>query len=228
MKTRNECNSFLATSSRKFFKYGLGLSIFLAIVAFKIPVYSGIPDIPPHQEDEIIEITYTTTVVPIKKIVEPPKKVEKPKTIPPIIKTVSNTAKVEPQVVKKDPPVLEANNTKVIVKEPAIPKKKKVWEVVEKMPEFVGGEEALYKYFAKEIQYNAQALEWGISGKVFVRFVVNKKGEIDNVEIAQGVDPLLDKEALRVVKNMPDWLPGVQNGENVNVSIVVPINFVIK
>lgn len=102
------------------------------------------------------------------------------------------------------------------------------YTVVEQMPEFPGGELALRKYLATSVKYPVIAQENGIQGKVFVSFVVDTDGGISNVKVARGVDPSLDKEAMRVVKSMPKWIPGKQNGQAVRVSYTVPINFVLE
>jgi len=99
---------------------------------------------------------------------------------------------------------------------------------VEEMPEFIGGAEALNKFIAESIKYPALARENGIKGKVFVRFCVNYKGEIQDVSLARGVDPILDEEAVRVVKTLPKWRPGKQAGKAVNVWYTVPINFKLQ
>lgn len=96
------------------------------------------------------------------------------------------------------------------------------------MPEFPGGELALRRYIATNVHYPANARENNIKGKVFVRFVVNKKGNIENTSIARGVHPLLDEEAIRVVKNLPKWKPGRQRGKPANVWYTVPINFTLQ
>ena len=103
-----------------------------------------------------------------------------------------------------------------------------VFFIVEEMPVFPGGEEALRKYIAQSVKYPAIAQENGIQGRVFVAFVVNTKGAVTDVKIARGVDPNLDKEAIRVVTNMPKWSPGKQRGKAVKVSYTVPINFVLQ
>lgn len=105
---------------------------------------------------------------------------------------------------------------------------KPVFFTVEQMPEFPGGDVALRKHLATSLDYPAEAHEKRISGKVYVTFVVSKDGSVANAEIARGVDPLLDKEALRVVENIPDWHPGYQGGEPVNVQYTVPINFALQ
>ncbi len=96
------------------------------------------------------------------------------------------------------------------------------------MPEFPGGEVALRKFIATSVKYPVIAQENGIQGRVYISFVVNTKGKVIDVKIARGVDPNLDKEAIRVVNSMPAWKPGKQRGKAVKVSYTVPINFVLQ
>lgn len=103
-----------------------------------------------------------------------------------------------------------------------------VFFIVEEMPEFPGGEMALRTYIANAVKYPVTAQEKGIQGKVYVTFVVGKDGFVKNTSIARGVDPSLDSEALRVVKNLPKWQPGKQKGVPVNVNYTVPINFKLQ
>lgn len=107
-------------------------------------------------------------------------------------------------------------------------KEEDVFFIVEDMPEFPGGEMALRKYIANNINYPEAALKNGIQGKVYVTFVVSKDGSVGNAKIARGVDPALDREALRVVNSLPKWEPGKMRGENVNVSFTVPIKFALQ
>ncbi|MBV5315496.1 MAG: energy transducer TonB [Prolixibacteraceae bacterium] len=103
-----------------------------------------------------------------------------------------------------------------------------VFFIVEEMPDFPGGQLALRKFIAQAIKYPVIAQENGIQGKVFVNFVVAKDGTVTGAKIARGVDPSLDKEALRVVNSLPKWKPGKQGGKPVRVSYTVPINFVLQ
>ena len=98
-----------------------------------------------------------------------------------------------------------------------------VFFVVENMPVFPGGN--IQAWIAKNIEYPTIALENGIQGRVFVKFVIETTGKIGAVEVLRGVDPALDKEAIRVIKSMPAWKPGKQRGKPVRVSIQIPINF---
>ncbi len=99
---------------------------------------------------------------------------------------------------------------------------------VEKMPEFPGGMSALGRYIADKVRYPVIAQENRIQGRVYVTFVVNKQGVVENVEIRRGVDPALDKEALRVINSLPNWKPGKQRGKPANVRYTVPINFKLQ
>lgn len=103
-----------------------------------------------------------------------------------------------------------------------------VFFIVEEMPEFPGGEAALRKFIANAIKYPQIAQENGIQGRVYVQFVVERDGSVSNATIARGVDPSLDREALRVVNSLPKWKPGMQRGKPVKVSYTVPINFVLQ
>ena len=100
-----------------------------------------------------------------------------------------------------------------------------IFMVVEEMPEFPGGQAALMSFIAKSIKYPVVAQENGIQGRVTCSFVVNKDGSIVDAEVIRGIDPSLDKEALRVINTMPKWKPGKQRGKPVRVKFTVPINF---
>lgn len=101
-----------------------------------------------------------------------------------------------------------------------------IFMVVETMPEFPGGQQALFKYLSENVKYPVIAQENGIQGRVICQFVVNKDGAIVDVEVVRsGGDPSLDKEAVRVIKSMPKWNPGKQRGKAVRVKYTVPVNF---
>ena len=101
----------------------------------------------------------------------------------------------------------------------------KVFDVVDEMPSFPRGKGAMMEFLSKNIKYPVVAEENGIQGRVLVKIVVKKDGTIDSPTVVKGVDPSLDKEAIRVVKTMPKWIPGKQKGEPVNVSFIVPVTF---
>jgi len=115
-----------------------------------------------------------------------------------------------------------------IVNQQEINYDEEVFLVVEKMPSFGGGDPNEFRAFvAANLQYPKEAAEKGIQGRVFVQYVIEKDGSISNVKILRGVDPILNKEAIRVVESSPKWNPGMQRGRAVRVSFTFPISFVI-
>ena len=112
--------------------------------------------------------------------------------------------------------------------EPPKEEENKVFDVVEEQPSFPGGQGALMKWLSDNIKYPVIAAENGIEGRVIVQFVVSKTGAISNVNVVRGVDPSLDKEAVRVVSSMPNWTPGKQNGTTVNVRYTLPVTFKLQ
>lgn len=104
----------------------------------------------------------------------------------------------------------------------------KVFPVVEQQPEFPGGISKLYSYLGKTVKYPAQAKRDSIVGRVFVSFVVEKDGAISNVKLLRGIGGGCDKEAMRVVSEMPNWKPGLMKGQAVRVQYNLPIKFVLK
>ena len=100
-----------------------------------------------------------------------------------------------------------------------------VYDVVEVMPQYPGGQIAMLKYIMENIKYPKQIMEEGIQGRVTVSFIVEKDGRVSNVRLLRSVQPLLDKEAVRVVKSMPKWTPGKQNGKPVRVRFNLPVMF---
>lgn len=105
------------------------------------------------------------------------------------------------------------------------PEVEKVFDVVEQMPSFPGGPSALMEWLSNNVKYPVVAQENGVQGRVVVSFVVERDGSITDVKVVRGVDPSLDKEASRVVRAMPRWIPGKQNGSAVRVKYNVPVAF---
>ncbi len=123
---------------------------------------------------------------------------------------------------------------KVMVKEEVIAEPKVEEEqpmsiaMVEQKPQFAGGEAAMYKWLSDNIVYPPAAAEEGVSGRVVVEFVVGKDGSISNVRVVRSRHTALDKEALRVVKAMPNWIPGRNNGQPVKVTYTLPVTFKLQ
>ena len=109
--------------------------------------------------------------------------------------------------------------------EEVIEQSDKVFEVVDEMPSFPGGQSALFDFMAKNIKYPEVAEDNGIQGRVILTFIVKKDGALSDVRVAKSVDPALDKEAVRLIKSMPKWSPWIEKGQFVNVKFTVPVTF---
>jgi periplasmic protein TonB len=174
-------------------------------------------------EEEIIPITREQEIKPPPP--PPPQVVE-------VLNIVDDEVEIEDELKLEDTEVTE---DMIIDVAPVISSKEEVEEedtqvffIVEDMPEFPGGELALRQFIANSIKYPVIAQENGIQGRVYVTFVVDADGSVSDPKIARGVDPSLDKEALRVVSQLPKWKPGKQRGKPVRVSYTVPINFQLQ
>ena len=142
----------------------------------------------------------------------------------------TNTAIGAFNVEGNDETAGEVLKAKEVIAEPEPPKveETKVFDVVEEMPQFPGGNSALMEYLGKNIKYPVVAEENGIQGRVVCTFVVERDGSITDVKVVRGVDSSLDKEAVRVVKSMPHWIPGKQNGSAVRVKYTLPVTFKLQ
>lgn len=210
-----------------FVQLGLVLSLGIVLTAFNINdtvrSASGLGELSEEEiEDEVIPITRQEQIKPPPPP-PPPKVVE-------VLTIVEDDVEIEEEFEFES---TEADDETIIDAVPVIDDEEdeqdeQVFVVVEDMPEFPGGELALRKWIANNIDYPVIAAENGIQGKIYVTFVVDKDGSISNARIARGVDPSLDQEALRVVNNLPNWKPGMQRGKPVRVSYTVPINFQLQ
>ena len=170
-------------------------------------------------EEEIIPITET----PEQATPPPP---EAPK-VAELLEIVDDQADIEESTTilnEDNTPKVEVKYVPVQVVEEE-PEEQTIFEVVENMPDFPGGQAALMQYLAKNIKYPTIAQENGTQGRVIVQFVVNKDGSIVDAKVVRSVDPYLDKEALRVINTMPKWKPGMQRGKPVRVKFTVPVMF---
>ena len=123
--------------------------------------------------------------------------------------------------------VIREHKNEVIVEEKK-PEKEEVFQAVEQMPQFPGGDAELMKFLSKNINYPTMAMENNVQGRVIVQFVVTKNGSIGEVKVARSVDRDLDREAIRVVKSLPKFIPGKMNGQAVNVWYTLPVNFKLQ
>ena len=143
-----------------------------------------------------------------------------------IVMTKSDNKIDEISVVGYAPKQENQQNQLVPPPPPPPADEKQIFEVVEIMPEFPGGESGLMKFLRETVRYPVKAQELGIQGRVIVQFIVNTDGSVDNdIKVVREVNPALDAEALRVIKAMPKWKPGMQKGSPVRVNYTLPINF---
>jgi protein TonB len=171
--------------------------------------------------EEEIEITRRDPAPP------PPPPPPAPET-PEIIQVVEEKVETRIEINTEDDPSKRQMETFV----PPPPPKPKVEEVteeifvvVEEQPEFPGGNAAMMKFLSDNIKYPVIAQENGIQGRVITNFVVERDGSITDVQVVRGVDPSLDKEAVRVIQSMPKWKPGKQRGSPVRVRFTLPVVF---
>ena len=171
-------------------------------------------------EEEMVPITEQE-----EKVAPPPPEVA---PINETLEIVADDADVEETVIASSEETGKAVEVKyvpvTVVEEE--PEEQTIFEVVEQMPEFPnGGMAGLMQFLSKNIKYPTIAQENGTQGRVTVQFVVNKDGSIVDAKVIRGVDPYLDKEALRVIGTMPKWKPGMQRGKPVRVKYTVPVMF---
>jgi len=166
-------------------------------------------------EEEIIPIT--------EREIKPPP----PPPPPEELIIVEDEEELEEELEVEDTEVDEDTEIEEIEEEEEFDEQQ-IFTVVEQMPVFPGGDAALMSYIAKNIKYPAMAKESGISGAVYITFVINQQGEIKDAKVIRGIGGGCDKEALRVVKKMPKWKAGKQRGKPVRVQYNLPVRFVLR
>ena len=209
-----------------FFQSGLIVACGLTLVAFEWTTPVIISELP--RPDVVIEGDFELPPITYRKEIEKPKvKIEFKKKNPTIIKIVKGPVNpIEPSPDPTTDPVV-FDPTWVTVEKPVVEKDIPIMGA-EHMPEFEGGAAGIFKYLNENVKYPKMAKENKIHGTVHLKFVVGKKGKIRNIEVLRGVNKLLDDEAIRVLKEMPDWTPGTQRGRPVSVYYTLPIKFTLK
>ena len=199
-----------------FLQIGLVISLILVLIAFEYRSYEkGAYDLGSLNLDDLEE-----EIIPItKQEIKPP---PPPPPPPEIIEIVEDDVEIEEELEIED---TESDEDEIIIEEED---DEEYFMVVENMPEFPGGDLGLMKYIQKNVRYPAIAKEYNITGKVYITFIVDKKGNVTNVKVARGVDKNLDAEAVRVVKSLPKYKPGKQRGKPVRVMFTIPINFTLN
>jgi len=217
----------------------------VAVVGFSLPKL--IEMVKPKQREIVTEVTQLSQLdkPEVKNDVKKPTPVEPPPALKSSIKFTAPVIKKDEEVKEEYKSQEEITNTKVAIsiadvkgndesggKDIADVKQavtqeveETVYKVIEQMPVFPGGDVELLKYISKNLVYPPIAAENGVQGKVTLRFVVSKSGSVDRVEVVRSLDTACDKEAVRVVKSLPKFIPGKQNGVNVSVWYTLPITF---
>lgn len=184
----------------------------------QVVTYEGVADIIAEEEIEITRPENTPPPPP------PPAPV-----VTEVLNVVEDDVELEQQEILSSEDSQDAAQVQTYVAPAMVEEEEEsaqqIFTVVEEMPQFPGGDGELLKFISKSIKYPVIAQENGIQGRVVCSFVVNRDGSIVDAEVVRGVDPSLDKEALRVINTMPKWTPGKQRGKPVRVKYTVPITF---
>ena len=221
MEAKKTPKADLTKKTGMFLNLGLMVSVGLVVFAFEYKSFDDglLKDLGSIDDDfeELLDIPITEQPPP------PPPPVEQPE-----IKEIPDEVEIEEKIeVNFDVDVQEETVIKEVVIEeaPVEEKADEIFDVVENMPTPPGGMEGWNKYLSKNLKYPTQARRMGIEGTVYVVFVVNTDGSIQDVGILRGVGGGCDEEAVRVVKNAPSWEPGRQRGRPVRVKMRLPIRF---
>jgi periplasmic protein TonB len=204
----------------------------------------------PVSQERVVTLNQLSAPPPIEQPLIPPQVEPLPQAsvrhLPPVVKkdeevpdemempTVQELSEAQPSPVTAPgdsfvylpPPAVEPEPEPEPAPKPA--PAPKVFQVVEEMPEFPGGEQAMYAFLRKHMVYPTVARENGISGRVYVKFTVQPDGRVSDVYVARGIGGGCDEEAVRVVRMMPNWKPGIQSGRAVAVEYTLPLNFVFQ
>lgn len=221
-----------------FFEIGMVLALALTLISFEWPTkVRDVVKIP-----DMVNFTMEEEMIPItrqEEIKELPKLPPKIKTID-VITIVEDDIEIENEINIVEEEFNQETDVEVVPREvlaeEEVVDEAQIFVIVEEMPIFrpdicknkKEGDLELYRYINSSIRYPVIAQENGITGRVFVKFIVGKDGGVYNVEVIRGVDPALDKEAVRVIENLPKFEPGKQRGKPVKVSYTSVINFVLQ
>lgn len=210
-----------------FVEFGLIFTLGVALAAFEWKSYDDENAFAMYQiEAQVVDEDIMMKTE--QKQPEPPKQEVAPPQQSQVLNVVENSVEVANELEFEEFDEEEANEEYVVeeveeVKEEEV--EEEIFEISEDQPEFPGGMEALYKFIGENMKYPETARNQEIQGKVYVAFVVEKNGSIGKVEILRGIGGGCDEEAMRVIKMLPKWKPGMQMGKAVRVRYKLPINF---
>ncbi len=226
MEEKKSPKANLENKKLMFTQIGLIISLLIAWLAFEHKSYDK-REIDPSLlrqtevvEEEMVEITKQEEQKP--QPVEVPKQTTQLEIVQDDVETedININAEVEQNEVIDEYVPVEVEEEEVVEQE--------IFQIVEEMPSYPGGDQKLMEYIAKNIKYPQIARESGIQGRVFVGFVVEPDGHVSNVKLLRGIGGGCDEEAMRVIKSMPKWKPGKQRGKAVRVSYQIPVMFKLQ
>ena len=226
MEEKKSPKANLENKKLMFTQIGLILSLLIAWLAFEHKSYDK-REIDPSLlrqtevlDEEMVEITKQEEQKP--QPVEVPKQTTQLEIVQDDVETedLNINAEVEQNEVIEEYVAPEIEEEEVVEQE--------IFQIVEEMPAFPGGDQKLLEYVAKNIKYPQIARESGIQGRVFIGFVVEPDGSVSNVKVLRGIGGGCDEEAMRVIKSMPKWKPGKQRGKAVRVSYQIPVMFKLQ
>jgi len=221
METKKTSRADLESKKSIFFQVGIAIALIASLAAFEWKTTNSGPIVlnKPDVVFDPINIPVTFPEKPEVKL-QPSSAMDIVKDTEEQVDVVRTTETTQSAAVP-EPPVFKPREEQTIVDDAP-------FVSVEKMPEFPGGDAALFRYLGTQIKYPSIDKDLGIKGTVFVKFIVEKDGSISGVELLKGVSPTIDAEALRVVKGMPLWKPGKQRDEPVRVFFNLPIRFDLR
>jgi len=231
MEPKKSPEADLEKSRGVFLQFGIVLALLLSIFLIEYKTYdesiANLGELEVQMDDEIIPITQREVAPP-----PPP-----PPPPPEVIEIVEDDVELEDELEMQTTETDMMEEVEVIEMEEEVSDEVLSFAVVESVPIFPGCEDAkdnderkacfqqkVLVFVSKNFEFPEMAKEMGIQGRVYVNFVIEKNGSITNVEIVRGVDPLLDDEAVRVVKKLPKLIPAKQRGKPVRMSFTLPIN----
>ena len=229
MEVKKSRKADLESKRNTFLLFGLVIALGATLLAFEWTTKPAKAEslgniLAQDVEEEIIPITREQEIKPPPPP-PPPQVVE-------VLNIVDDDVEIEDELQMEDS---EADDETVIDVLPVIETEEEeevadkiYFNIIEEPAEFPGGNRALYSYISKNVNYPVIAQENGIQGKVYVKFIVNEHGKVSNAEILRGVDPSLDKEALRVINSLPNFKPGKQRGKAVKVYYNAQISFLLQ
>lgn len=209
-----------------FLQIGLVIVLAIILVAFE---WTSRPNTS-NTLGELADLDLTEEIIPITRQQEVKPPPPPPPKVTEVLNIVEDDVQIEDELIIEDAEsdqqmqieIMDFREEEEVVEE-------EVFFIVEDMPSFQGkGQEGFREWIAQNLRYPEIAAENGISGKVYVQFAVNSKGEVVDAVVVRGVDPALDREAIRVVSSSPKWMPGKQRGKPVKVQFTFPINFVLQ